>query len=443
MVKFFHARTGENNMKISPKQLIILGGALLAIIVIVLLYFFGARPASPPKIALTVWGVSDTANDFEGTLAAYRAVRPNVTATYTKFDPAQYNQTLLEAQASGRGPDIFMIGNRALPRNINKLVPANPTQLSLVQFQSLFPRAPQDDFVASGSQVYAVPLYLDTLVLFYNKDSFDGASIVAPPKTWDEFQTMIPKLGSVDGSGQIVKAAAAIGGSEKTIPAAADILNLLMMQAGTPMVKSDRTVAAFIQNESGAKPGLNAFNFYLQFTHPASPLYTWNESQSNALDSFASGKTAMLFGYQSDMKIIQQKNPFLSFGAAPVPQAQGVSFAQSYPRYEGFAVSKQSAVSGWAWDFLAYIATNPAALTPYLAATGHPPAEKSLINANLSDPAQGVFAKQALTARTWYEADDQRIDAIFNTAIVNALTGKNTPEEALSQAQDQVTQLMR
>ncbi len=425
-------------MKISPKQLIIFGGVILAIVIFVLIYSFGARPAAPPQIILTVWGVADSAQDFEGALAAYHAVRPNVEVKYTKFDPANYDQALLEALAAGNGPDAFMIGNRSLPRSIAKIVPVSPTQLGLSEFRELFPRAPEDDFITSDGKIYALPLYLDTLALFYNKDLFDQAGIASPPKTWEDFQTIIPQLQSVDATGQITKAAAAIGGSEKTVHAAADLVELLMMQNGAQMVSPDRTQAAFSDNR-----GLRAFNFYLQFSNPASPSYAWNEGQENDLDSFASGKTAMIFGYQSDIAAIRQKNPFLSFAVAPIPQPSGTALSQSFPKYVGFAVSKQSKNAGWAWDFIVYFTTNLQPEKLYLTATGRPPALRSVIQEYSADPKVGVFAKQALTARTWYEADDQKIGEVMNAAIVAVLTGRNDAARALAQAADQVSQLMK
>ena len=60
-----------------------------------------------------------------------------------------------------------------------------------------------------------------------------------------------------------------------------------------------------------------------------------------------------------------------------------------------------------------------------------------------NDPDLGIFAKAALTARSWYEADASAVDAILNNAITNFLSGKVNSAQALRQAEDQVSQLMR
>jgi ABC-type glycerol-3-phosphate transport system substrate-binding protein len=85
----------------------------------------------------------------------------------------------------------------------------------------------------------------------------------------------------------------------------------------------------------------------------------------------------------------------------------------------------------------------PDVSSSYLQAAGRPPALRSLIDATLNDPNLGVFARQALTARSWYQADSQKINDIMNSAVKSALTGVASPATALTQAQDRITQLMR
>ena len=55
----------------------------------------------------------------------------------------------------------------------------------------------------------------------------------------------------------------------------------------------------------------------------------------------------------------------------------------------------------------------------------------------------GVFAAQSLTARSWYEADDQQIDSIMNSAIQSVLNGALDSARALGVAQNAVTTVMQ
>jgi multiple sugar transport system substrate-binding protein len=292
------------------------------------------------------------------------------------------------------------------------------------------------------SQLYALPLSIDTLALVYNKDLFNSANIAYPPKTWDDFQTDILKLRTLDAQGNLTRAGAAIGGSAATVSNAADILSLLMLQNGTEMVTSDRSSAAFASAPGGAGPA--AFDYYLQFANASSPYYTWNESMGNAVDAFAAGKTAMMFAYQADLAAIKAKAPFLNIGVAQVPQATGATVAVNYPKYSGFAATKIGQVSA-AWYFILYMATTDAVEQAYVNATGKPPALRQEVAANLnnsSNPDLAVFASQTLTAKSWYEANDEKVDAIFNTAIANVLGGQANSTLALNQAQAAVSQFM-
>ena len=412
-------------------------GAVLLVLIGVLV-FLNLRPSKTAAFQLTAWGFEK--NEVVGGLVgSYSALRPNVKVSYQQVSEGNYENTLLSALASGQGPDIFPVHNRGLAKNINVLSPVPSSQFSQSQIQSLFPTEVEQDFAlaavgSSDKQIYALPLYFDTLSLIYNKDLFDQGNVANPPATWEEFQADIAKLRNISSNGQITRAGAAIGGSQKTITNAVDILNVLMLQNGATMT-SGRT-ASF-----SSEPGLGAFNFYLQFSNSASNYYTWNESQQNDFDSFSAGKTAMIFGYNSDIEKIKRKSPFLRLGIAPIPQVK-LENAVNYANYWGLAVSKQSKNSAWAWDFIIYMATQSQVAGQYSTATSQPPALRELISQKVNDPALGVFSKQALTARSWYQPDENRVNSIFNDAIASGI-GQSNLREILNRAQDQITQLMK
>lgn len=430
-------------MKLTQKQIFILAGGVLLIVIVIAAIAFGGRPSSQTqKITLTVWG-TDPKNVFTDMGTAYQAVAPNVTIKYTQIDPSTYDQTLLEAFAAGNGPDLFEIENRELPKWQAVAAPI-PVSLSnsfnMTTLESDFPTAIQQDFV-SNNQIYALPLDLDTIAMYYNKDIFDSASIVYPPKTWDDFEADIPKLRTLNAQGQVTQAAAAIGGSETSIANAPDLVFLLMLQNGTQMTNQDGT-AAFDGGSNTGNPGLAAFNFYLQFANSASPYYTWNDAMGDAFQNFVAGKTAIYFDYASAMAKITQNAPFLNFGVAPMLQPANATIAVNYPKYEGLAVAKNGQVAA-AWQFIIYMTTNTAGEAVYTKDTGEPPASRAYIAANLNDPTYGTFAAQALTARSWYEVDDQQIDSIMNTAIQNVLDGSSDSSDALGVANDAVSAVAR
>jgi len=107
------------------------------------------------------------------------------------------------------------------------------------------------------------------------------------------------------------------------------------------------------------------------------------------------------------------------------------------------SVSKQSLVSNWAWDFILYATTRPEVISGYLSQVNRPPALNTLISEKINDENLGVYARQALTARSWTQVDNLAIDEIISQAIHNVLTGQLDSQKALTQAESSVTQIMK
>ena len=425
-------------LKFSQRQLIIIGAGVVFVVVIIAAVILNTRPkqSNGPAAKLSVWG-TEPAESFSPIATAY----PYATVKYTHIDPANYQSQLLAALAAGAGPDVFEIGNRQLPKWRAVLAPMPATYAQTfgpLTLSGIFPDVVAQDFT-DGTSTYGLPLSIDTLAMIYNKDLFNTAGIALPPKTWNDFDSDIVQLRAVNSSGQITQAAAAIGGSETSIPNAPDILSLLMLQNGTMMTDSKNTSAQFA---AGNGEGLAAFNFYLQFANSGSPYYTWNDAMGNAFDSFVAGKTAIIFAYESDLATIKAKAPFMNIGIAAMPQPSGATLAVNYPQYEGFVAAKAGAQVSTAWNFILYLTTSDSIEKSYVTATGEPPAQRVEIQADENDPNLSVFATQALTAKSWYQPDDAQVSNIMNTAIANVLDGAQDSPHALNQAQAAVDSIL-
>ncbi len=401
-------------MNLSKNQLIITV-AVGVVILIFALVFSGIIPGlqnkktNPANIKaiLNFWGVGDTNKDaYAGVFGSFKITYPNVAVNYRAFtDGAEYDTALLEALAAGQGPDIFMVRNTDLPKQINKIAPFPQTQIAAAQFKQYFPQAAGQDFTL-GQNVYALPLSIDTLALVYNRDIFDQAAMPLPTswQSWEDFTAAASKLEAKTETN--------------------DLLYLLMMQNGTKL--SDNGGKGLV---SFASPnGVQALNFY-------SPLY-----KAGAIDDFSQGKTAMTFAYARDLPRIALKNGFLNFAVAPVPQPKNAALSISYPSYWGYAVSRQSPNQALAWNFIIAMAVNEATAKDYVEKTGNPPTLNSLIYKYQNDPALGVFARQALTARSWYQADAEFINKTVSGMINSFAKGGIQAIEALNQAQSAINQ---
>ena len=425
------------SMALARNQIILIGLGVVVVIGLVVLIIFGVKqPQSELSGNLTFWGVFDNSSVIDNAIQSYKKIHPKVEISYRQLNADTYETDLINALAGENPPDILMFHNAWLPKHFNKVAPFSENQIVLKDFKSLFPTVVEQDFAPDGV-IYALPLYIDTLAFFYNQDIFDNKGVALPPKNWTEFENLAPKLRALDKTGRITKPAAAIGGSNKSVNRGTDLLNLLMLQTGTKMTRDDFSAATFNSDE-----GLNATLFYTKFANAASPLYTWNDSLPYSLDSFASGETAMMFNYSYQLGFLKEKNPFLKFGVSPMLQPENASQAVNYANYWGLAASAKGRNRAAAQDFILFMTTNPSISQKYLKSTGKPPALRSLINGYLTDPDLGIFARQALTARSWPQVDSAATETIFSQMIESIITGKLSADRALSEAEDKVTQLM-
>jgi multiple sugar transport system substrate-binding protein len=436
--------------KFTQKQIIIIGAAVLFVLVggIIFLMNIRSNAGGQSSLKLTIWGTDDQ-QAFNNMIQSYSGPGSGTQSqiSYAQIDAAQYQSKLLSALAAGTGPDIFEIPNRDLSQwaSVATPIPATlATTFSQVTLQTDFPDVVSSDFVSSGN-IYALPLSIDTLAMIYNKDLFNTAGIATVPTTWEGLAVDLPKLRVTNAQGQITQAALALGGSETSIPNAPDIVFLLMMQNGATMTSTDGTTVTFASGSNSTTAGggnntagLNAFNYYLQFSNAAGSNYTWNDGMGTALTSFVQGKTAVVFDYSSALATIKAQAPFLNYGVAAMPQPASATVAVNYAKYNGLAVSRNSANVAGAWSFIISLTTSAADENIYTKAVGAPPALRSVIAADAASTTMAVFATQALTAKSWHESNSAQIDSLMNTAIQNVLNGAADSTTALTQAQSAI-----
>ena len=429
-------------MQIDKKNFILFGivGAV-ALIAVIVIFGLKSSPTGPTaqKINLTIWGFENEIA-IKSIIDGYSQINPNAKIAYSQFNEANYEKTLLNALAGGQGPDIFMLRNNWILKHYDKISPAGQNQIALNQLRKLFPQVVEQDFAINsetGASIYALPLYIDTLAMIHNKDAFDAKGIAVEPQTWEEFQKIIPRLNEIDLLGRLNKTAAAIGGSEKSVHNAGDLLNLIMLQFGAKMVSNDGQ--ANFSKDEGKNKGLQAFNFYLQFSNPQSQYYAWNDNLQNSIDSFSQKNTAIIFDYASALATIKEKNPYLNFGVSPMLQFDKNN-PINYANYSGLAVSRQidPGETAGAWDFIVSVLTNPQIMEQYALSSGQSPALRELINKYSTDLNFGIFANQALTARSWPQPNGPATQEVFSKAIESALTGKLSPQKALETAESEI-----
>lgn len=401
--------------------------------------FKGSTTATQEKVTLEYWRVFDDEDSMRDVISAYRATHPNIKINYKKLRFDEYEVELIRALAEGRGPDILSLHNTWLPAYQNLLLPlpdsvtvteqetqgtlrkevvvvdkVKPT-MSIRELKANFvEQVPKDVIlqyqpdpdIAATEKIYGFPLSVDSLALFYNKDLLSAAGIATPPANWTEFIADVEKLTQYDEEGNIVQSGAALG-TAKNVERATDILSLLMIQNGTQMTDDHGRVSFHLIPDgtpSEVFPGVDAVEFYTDFSDPTKKSYSWNASMPTSFEAFTTGKTAFFFGYSYHLPLIRTSAPKLNFAISIMPQIADGKTA-NFANYWIETVSKDSKSSDWAWDFLAF-ATSQEYVSSYLTNANKPTALRNLINTQLENEDLSAFATQVLTAESWYHGMD-------------------------------------
>jgi len=408
---------------------------LISLTVILSLSFIGAgcKKEQPLQGNLLFWGVFDDSDAFEPLIKDFKALHPKVTIEYRKKTIDTYESELINALAEGRGPDIFMIHHTWLSKHLAKISPVPPEIITFGEYQNTFADVAVFDLVLQDG-IYSLPLYVDTLALFYNKDFFNNAVITKPPATWEEFQDAVKKLRKKDDFGNLTEAGAAIG-TALNINRASDILATLMLQQGSTITGEDGS-AAFNNKE-----GFEALRFYTDFSNREKDVYTWNPTQHYSSDAFFERKAAMMFNYAYKAAELKAKDPRFNFKVASFPQIK-TDAKVNYANYWTPTVSAASSQKDLAWTFLKFISEKEEA-QKYLAVTKRPAARLDILEEQKDDLEIGVFAEQVLTAQSWNRIDSTKIDDVFTEMIENVVTGKSSISRALTDAEEKVNLLVQ
>ncbi|HPY08695.1 MAG: ABC transporter substrate-binding protein [Patescibacteria group bacterium] len=402
-------------------------------------------------ITLVYWRVFDGPDAFDEIIANYKLQHPFINIEYRKLRYEEYEKELLNALAEDRGPDIFSIHNTWIKKYKTKIEPMPETTTmaypvvtgtvkkeTIMQMRtnrSLSLREIKDNFVdvvakdvILDNKVYGLPLSVDTLAMFYNKDLLNNAGISEVPRYWNrEFLNAVKKLTKQDPKRGLIQSGVAMGGSNN-IERYSDILMLLMMQNGATIINDSNQVVfnsiPEFARETGYNPGLEALRFYTDFANPGKESYTWNNELGNSLEMFSSGNLAIMFGYSYHIPLIKAVAPKLNFSVSKFPQIEGnpptnINFANYWVE----TVSKKSAHINEAWDFVQFM-TKSEQVGSYLEKTKKPTALRSLISNQRNDDEIGVFADQVLTARSWYQgmnvvAAENAIKEMIDAVLIN------------------------
>jgi len=386
---------------------------------------------------VVVWGTVKSSAIISA-IDDFNRVNKTFVVKYVQKYQETFDQDLLEALASGQGPDMFFLSDDLIYKYKNKIYPIPYQSLPIASFKNSFAGAGEIFLTSNG--VLAFPMVIDPMVMYYNRSILDANSVVYPPSSWDEFITLVPSLTKKDENKKIIKSGVAMG-QFSNISHAKDIIATLFMQAGNPITTEKNGSFISTLNDSGKYDLGSILKFYTDFSNPLKDVYSWNKSLPNSMDVFSADNLAFYFGYASELESLINKNPNLNFLTAPIPQIKNANSKLTSSRVTGIAISAFSKNFNTAFTAASLMASSDFA-SKFANALKIAPARRDLLAIKQTDAYMPIFYSSALYARSWLDPSPNDTDDIFRGMIDKILSNNMTVENAIRDASAKLSLLL-
>lgn len=414
----------------NKKNLIIGGGVVLAILLVLLLFVSlrggnddgtstdtdSSTSDDKSPVTLEWWGLWESPNIVQPLIDKYESENPHITIRYSQESFTQYEANVYTRIQQGStvgspSPDIFRMGNSWLNKFEPYLAPMPDSVMSSSDYAKTYYPTAVSDFTGYDGEIYAQPLMIDGLAMFYNKELFAEAGITEPPADWDSVIEISKQLTVTDSSGNITQAGVGLGASSN-IMHSADIMNLLMIQNGVDLNSNgDNTV------DITSDRAVQAFEYYSDFTNVHK---VWSPELRTDLEMFYSGNLAIMFAPSWRVFDILDSNSGIEFGIAPTPLL-GTSEIY-YSNYWGEAVSSKSVNSEEAWKFINWMAQQKQLEEMYsnssaTRAFGEIYPRESMSSLLIGKPYISAYGTMAPNMTSWKMGEQSYTEEILNLAI--------------------------
>lgn len=433
---------------LSIVQIVIYVISAIAVIFAVLIFSDKIKigGSSTQKLAgsLTMWGTLPY-DSVKQAIDSVAGTYPELHINYSEKSGSSFQSDFVNVLASGTGPDLVLVTPADVVRNADKLLTIPFVSLPAATYQSTF--VDQASLFMTDKGTLALPIVIDPMVMYYNRDLLAGAFATAAPKTWDDVASLNKKLTVKNDAGELETETVAMG-TYSNVAHAKEILATLAFQAGNPLVKLDPATGKYMSRFSFADPATGAnlatvMRFYAQFAKSGDDRYSWNDSLPNDRTQFVAGKLATYFGFASELPDIRKKNPNLNFAVAMVPQSARFPTKAVFGSMTGIAVTKISKQAALAVPAANAMASTPF-ITAYLATNPYAaPARKDMLSVDASDDAnRDLIYKSAIISRGWLDPDPSQTSVLFKKYVDRINAGLANPEDILSAGDSLVQALL-
>lgn len=425
---------------------------------------FENRGASKSKI-IQFYGLYDDPSIYEPAIKKFETANREYDVQYKKFtDPEKYLDLIINELAEGEGPDVFLMHNTWFPKHYKKLIPAPEAIANTEIFNEFFVDVTGDDLIIPDEegvdQIWGLPIYVDTLALYYNNDHFEEAipSRGKPSLTWAGIESDIQLLTREDNSINEFERSGIAMGRLDNVAQGYELLLAMLLQSDVNFYNSEYTEVAFRNNQNA----IDVLELFTSFASPTQKNYSWNEKLSDPnssekdLTAFALGEVSMIPGFSFTYDdIVTEINRQKKLGkdtiavsdikVTEIPQIidprSSTETRDTLASYFAPVVARTTEHSAAAWDFISTLVQEQN-LREMNEMTHRPSARRSLINEQKTHPIYGPFAAQIGYAHSIAMPDAMKFEEIFTNIIERMVDGRLNSRAAINDLASDIQDLI-
>jgi len=324
------------------------------------LALFSACRSNEEKSVVEFWAMGREGEAVQSLMPEFERRHPGLRVKVQQIPWSAAHEKLLTAYAGDAMPDVFQLGNTWIPEFA---VLEAVDRLAVPEREDYFQGILETNEIEG--QLYGLPWYVDTRLLFYRTDILAKAGFAAPPRSWTEWLAAMAAVKALPGGDRY---ALLLPMNEWQVPA------ILGLQMGAELLRDGARFGNFRSDAFR-----RSFRFYLDiFRQSYAPAVS--EAQiANLYREFASGYFAMYITGPWNIGEFERRLPKAlqdRWATAPMPAPDGNYPGVSLAGGASLAIARSSSRKDQARKLIEFL-SEPEQQIAFYRLTGDLPSRRS------------------------------------------------------------------
>ena len=294
---------------------------------------------------ITFWAMGAEGENIQPLILKFESLHPDINVRVQSIPWGAAHEKLLTAFAGQSTPDICQLGNTWIPefQEIGALFALDSliAESTVIEKNGCFDGIWNTNII--GKNVFGIPWYVDTRLLFYRTDILTRAGYPSPPGNWDEWLDVSHKIKNQSTPHKKKYAVFfSLIYNDWQVPA------ILILNNGGRLLKDNNCYGAFDDPAT-----IEALRFYLTFFEDSLAVRSMTEV-SNIYQGFGDGLFSMMITGPWNVNELRKRMPELKplWSTAPMPFKKN---QDSVAGGSSLVIFKNSKHPVAAWKFIEFL----------------------------------------------------------------------------------------